>query len=97
VPEGATAHYSVTLTTEDGTPAYRIDNVATGAPIANLGAAIRAVDSGGAKRVVARLAHLARFGIVERLNNIDPFSPLTGCLELELLDLPDDYQPGDIP
>jgi len=92
-PDGVAAQYTVTVTTAGGAPAYRIDD-AGGVPVPNLGAAI-GVGDGGAARVVARLAHLARYGTVQTLDNSDSRSPLTGCLELELLALPGDYQEGD--
>lgn len=93
-PDGVAAQFSVTVTTAGGTLAYRIDD-ASGAPVAKLGAAISVADSGAAACVVARLAHLARYGTVQTLDNSDSRSPLTGCLELELLALPDDFQQGD--
>jgi len=93
-PDDTTADYFVTLTADGGAPAYRIDD-ATGRPVARLGPSIAVADNGAAAQVVARLAHLARYCMVQTLENSDSQSPLTGCFDLEILALPDDFQPGD--
>jgi hypothetical protein len=88
------AHYLVTQVAAAGPRAYRIDD-ASGNPIANLGPAISVAEPDAAARVVERLAHLARFGLVQMLDNSDSRSPLTGRVEIELLALQADYEHGE--
>jgi hypothetical protein len=94
VTDDETAHFIVTRVAAEGGPAYGI-NDATGRPIANLGPVITFADSRAAARVIERLAHLARFAVVQTLDNSDPSSLLTGCVEIELLALQGDYERGD--
>ena len=49
----------------------------------------------GAREVVARLAHMARFEHLRRLHNDDPKSDLAGALSLQAIPLPEDWAPGD--
>jgi hypothetical protein len=58
---------------------------------------LRTNDPGAAAKVVARLAHLARFQALRQLDNADPFSPLRGRIEVELFRAPPGFQQGDAP
>ncbi len=67
----------------------------TGIPIANLRPVLKVDDPNAASSVVKRLLHLSKYHATIDLDNHDPESPLKGKIEVELFQLPDDYEPGD--
>ena len=58
---------------------------------------LRTADPSSAGRLVARLAHLARFQALCQFDNPDPFSPLRGRIAVELFRAPLGFQQGDAP
>ena len=80
------AHFQVAV---DRTGAYEI---CMGLPIQNLRPPIPITDLDGAKKVIERLVHLAKYQAVQAIDN--PTSRLTGYLKVDLMQQPD-WQPGD--
>ncbi|MEO1792045.1 MAG: caspase family protein [Cyanobacteria bacterium J06629_19] len=66
--------------------------ICMGLPIENLRPPIAISDSAGAKEIVERLVHLAKYQSIQAIDN--PKSRLTGYLKVELMQQPD-WQPGD--
>jgi hypothetical protein len=67
-----------------------------GQPI-NVQPALRVSDADSVALLVRRLVHLTKYQAVQELGNNDPSSPLNGKLIVELLALPDDFDPTDRP
>jgi hypothetical protein len=67
-----------------------------GQPI-SLNPPLRTDDPTAAAALVRRLVHLTKYRAVQELDNNDATSPLKGKLGVELLSLPDDYDPADKP
>jgi hypothetical protein len=88
------ADFIVTLSADGSS--YEICDRA-GQPITNLRPALAANDPASAPRVVRRLVHLTKYRAVQELDNNDSTSPLKGKLVVELLALPDDFDPADKP
>lgn len=66
-------------------------------PLPNLRPPLASHEPEAAKILVARLNHLTQYRNVRELANYDDSSPLRNKLQLELFQLPSDYQRGDKP
>lgn len=91
--EGNTADFLITV---DSAGAYVIGDNAN-QPLPNLRPALSIHDPQAAKTLVARLNHLTQYRNVQELANYDESSPLRNKLQIELFQLPPDYQRGDKP
>ena len=66
-----------------------------GKPVPNLRPVVSTGAPGAAERVVGRLVHLAKYRNVQSLLNSSSLSPLAHQLEVSLLGVQDDFEPGD--
>jgi hypothetical protein len=69
----------------------------TGEPLPYLRPPLVATEPDAVRVLVDRLEHLSRYRNIADLDNRSDTSPLRGCLQLEMLGLPDGYQPCDEP
>ena len=88
-----TADYLVDVTTLDNEIVYQICDRA-GEPIL-LRPEIKTNEPEAAAKIVKRLIHLAKYKVVEELDNHDFNSQLKGKIAIEVLGKMDDYEPGD--
>jgi hypothetical protein len=65
--------------------------------IPNLTPGIKIGQNNSVSQVIQRLIHLAKYNNVQQIDNLDPASPLSGNLVVELLAVSPDYDPADKP
>lgn len=65
--------------------------------VPNLNPQIKISESDSVGKIIQRLEHLAKYTNVQRIDNLDPASPLSGNLVTELLGVSQDYDPADMP
>lgn len=68
-----------------------------GKPIPNLNPSLMIDDNSSAVKVAKRLVHLTKYSNIQRIENLDPVSPLSKKVQVELFGAPPDFESGDRP
>jgi hypothetical protein len=68
-----------------------------GMPIPNLNPPLLIDDNNSASKVVQRLVHLTKYSNIQRIENLDPVSPLSRKVVVELFRAPPGFESGDRP
>jgi Caspase domain len=87
------AHYQVAIN-EKGE--YEIWDPA-GKAIPNLDPPLKINENDSATKIIHRLVHLTKYSNIQQLDNLDGASPLSRKLVTELIEVSQDYEPGDDP